>query len=449
MVGRVRDTIWAWATAPGRAAIAVLRISGPDAGAALRALTGRPPPPERRATLRTLRDPRSGEPIDRGLVVWFPAPRSYTGEDMVELHHHAGTAVARALAEALAAVPGLRPAGPGEFTRRAFLNGKLDLAAAEAVADIIGATTRAQLRQALRQSEGALGRACAHWRERLLEASALLEAELDFADEEADVGHGQRERIRPLVADVRDEILAALATAERGERLREGLVVAVVGAPNVGKSSLVNRLAGREVAIVTAVPGTTRDPIEVALELGGVPVTLVDTAGLRDTDDPVEREGVARARARAGAADLCLLVVDASRPELVPELATEPEDRLVVVNKIDLAPLPEAFSGRGDVIAVSCRTGAGLDALVERLALCAAERCAGGESALVTRARHRQALEEAAAALDRFLEAPEAVEPVLLAEELRFATAAIGRVSGQVDVEELLDRIFARFCIGK
>lgn len=427
----------------------MLRISGPRARAALEALTGKAPPPERRATLRILRDPRSGEAIDQGLVLWFAAPRSYTGEDMVELHHHGGAAVARALADALAGLPGLRPAGPGEFTRRAFLNGKLDLAAAEAVADIVAATTRAQLRQALRQSEGVLGRACARWRGRLLEALARVEAELDFADEEVDVGHDQLAALRPLLAEVHTEIRAALASAERGARLREGIVVAVVGAPNVGKSSLVNRLAGRDVAIVTPIPGTTRDPIEVALELGGVPVTLVDTAGLRDSDDPVEREGVARARARAGVADLCLLVIDASRPEAVPELAVPAEDRLVVVNKIDLAPVPAAVAGCGDVLAVSCRTGAGLEALIERLAALAAERCAGGESALVTRARHRDALAEAEAALARLLSAPAHIEPVLLAEELRTAAWAIGRVSGRVDVDELLDEIFARFCIGK
>src|SRR3954447_25022383 len=296
----------------------MVRVSGPEAAAVCRALTGRPLPPSRRAVLRHLADPADGAPIDQAVLVWMPGPESFTGEDVLEIQHHGGTAVLALLLDALAAMPGLRLAEPGEFARRAFLNGRLDLTAAEGLADLIEAGTRAQARQALRQLDGELGRLYAAWRERVLGCLVLVEAEIDFADE-GDVPDSTLARVRPEADAVLAELTAHLADNRRGERLRAGLTVAVIGAPNAGKSSLVNRLARRDVAIVTPVPGTTRDVLEIALELDGLPVTLLDTAGLRETDGPVEREGVARARRRAAEADLRLGVLDATdpRPETV------------------------------------------------------------------------------------------------------------------------------------
>ncbi len=405
----------------------------------VRALTGREPPPPRRASLRALRDPRSGELLDRALLLFFPGPASYTGEDMLEIQHHGGTAVVAALLDSLGRLPGLRLAEPGEFTRRAFLSGRLDLTEAEAVADLVDATTRAQARLALRQLEGTLGRLCEDWRGRVLGLLAEVEAEIDFAAEEGDVPEDLSSRLGERLDTLIREMRAALDDGGCGERLRAGIAVAVTGAPNVGKSSLVNRLARRDVAIVTAIPGTTRDVIEVPLELDGLPVTLLDTAGLRETDDPVEAEGVRRARARAAAADLRLHLVEAGAgpwPEPGP-------DTLLVVNKIDLMRPVDLPAG---AVAVSCATGEGLDTLVARIAERARALVGTGTESVITRARHREALAETVAALER---ARGAGEPALLAEDLRLAARALGRITGRVDVEEVLDRIFARFCIGK
>ena len=436
------DTIYAPATAPGRAPIAAMRVSGPQAATIATGLTGGPLPPPRRATLRRLRDPASGETIDEALLLWFPGPRSETGEDLLEIHHHGGVAVLTALLEALAAFPGCRPAGPGEFTRRAFLNGKLDLTAAEGLADLIDATTRAQARQAMRQLEGGLGRLYASWRERLLGALARLEAEIDFAPDE-EVPEGMAAALRPDLDAVLAEMRRHLADGGRGERLRAGLTVAVIGAPNVGKSSLVNLLAGRDVAIVTAAAGTTRDVLEVQLDLGGVPVTLLDTAGLRETDDPVEAEGVARARRRAAQADLRVRVVEAGSE---PEIETDPAT-ILVANKVDLRP--EARTAPG-APAISCRTGAGIDGLLALLTARAADLAGTGDAPLLTRARHRQAVGEAAAALERCVgQIDRGVELALPAEDLRLAAKAVGGITGAVGVEDVLDRIFATFCIGK
>ncbi|HMU49849.1 MAG TPA: tRNA uridine-5-carboxymethylaminomethyl(34) synthesis GTPase MnmE [Geminicoccaceae bacterium] len=432
------DTIVAPATAAGRAAIGVLRVSGPRAAAVCRALTGREPPPPRLASLRRLAEPASGEVVDRGLVIWFPAPGSYTGEDLLEIQHHGGSAVAAALLSACLASPGVRPALPGELTRRSFLAGRLDLTQVEAVADLIDATSRAQARQAMRQLDGELGRRCESWRTALLDALAVVEAEIDFGPDQ-DLPADLVDSLAASVAAVRDGMARAVATARSGERLREGLVVAVTGAPNAGKSTLVNRLAGRDVAIVTAVPGTTRDVIEVAIELAGLPVVLLDTAGLRDTTDPVEAEGVARARRRAATADLRLLLIAPGEP--VPE----PDDgSLVVRSKADLAVGP---AGSGP-LAISALTGTGIEALLDEVA--GRLRAIAGEgTAAVTRERHRLALMDATAALERFLAGRRDLELALLGEELRLAVEAIGRVTGRVGVEEVLDRIFARFCIGK
>ncbi|MGO8917093.1 MAG: tRNA uridine-5-carboxymethylaminomethyl(34) synthesis GTPase MnmE [Stellaceae bacterium] len=441
-------TIFALATAPGRAGIAVLRLSGPEARAALAALAGAVPPP-RRAVRARFSDPRSGEAIDDGLALFFPAPRSVTGEDVAELHVHGSRAVAAALLDALALLPGLRLAEPGEFTRRAFEHGKLDLTAAEGLADLIAAETAAQRRQALRQLAGELGRLYESWRERLLRALAHVEAEIDFPEEglPEDLWQG----VRATAAALREEIARHLADGRRGERLRDGVAVAILGPPNAGKSSLMNALAQREVAITAASAGTTRDIIEVALDLWGYPVVLADTAGLRAAGDVVEAEGVRRARARAAAADLRLIVLDATRPDEAAAVAgLVDETALVVANKIDLAPDVAAGwadrLGAGPALRLSVRTGDGMAALLARLEAEVARRFSPGAAPLITRARHRQALEESVAALDRFAAAN---LPELAAEDLRAATQALGRITGRVDVEALLDIIFREFCLGK
>lgn len=445
------DTIFAPATAAGRAAIAIVRLSGPAAGDVCRRLTKRLPPPPRQGSLRRLYDPRTDTLLDRGLVLWFPGPQSFTGEDVLELHVHGGHAVLAGVLDGLSALPGLRPAEAGEFTRRAFLNGRLDLTAVEGLADLIAAETRAQAQQALRQLDGALERRYESWREPLLGALARLEAEIDFAPEE-EVPDQLLAVVRPAVERLSAEIARHLADGGRGERLRAGVTVAVVGLPNAGKSSLVNRLAKRDVAIVTATPGTTRDVLEVHLELAGYPVTVLDTAGLRESADEAEAEGVRRALDRAARADLRLVMVDATEwPRLDAGLAELVDDlALVAVNKADLRPLPEPLEVGGQpALRLSCRTGEGVDALLDALARRADELMATGSEPLLTRARHRTALRAAAEALGRFLEGAEATELAVRAEDLRLAARALGRITGRVGVEEVLDRIFAEFCIGK
>jgi tRNA modification GTPase len=442
------DTIFAPATAPRRAAIAVVRLSGPAAAAVLAKLCGRVPPP-RRASLVRIAD-AAGETIDDAIALFFPAPASLTGEDVVELQLHGGRAVTAAVLERLAAEPGLRPAEPGEFTRRAFLNGKLDLTEAEGLADLIDAETAAQRKQALRQMEGALGRLYEDWRKRLLRAQALIEAEIDFPEEGLPAGllAATRAETRAIAREIR----AHLADGRRGERLREGVAVAIVGPPNAGKSSLMNALARRDVAITAATAGTTRDVVEAALDLGGYPVLLADTAGLREAADAIEEEGVRRARVRAAAADLKLVLVDATRPEEAAAAAPlAARDAIVVANKIDLLARPEDAAwadrlGRGPASRVSVVTGEGMPALLQRLGDQIAARLAPGPAALITRTRHRAALETAVAALARSETAGLAE---LAAEELRTAVQAIGRITGRVAVEDLLDVIFREFCIGK
>ncbi|RJF81479.1 tRNA uridine-5-carboxymethylaminomethyl(34) synthesis GTPase MnmE [Azospirillum cavernae] len=440
-------TIFALATAPGRSGVAVVRVSGPDSAATLAALTNRPLPEPRRAALVTLRDPTSGDALDDALVLRFTAPASFTGEDVVELHLHGGRAVVAGVIAALAARPGLRLAEPGEFTRRAFENGKLDLTEAEAVADLIDAETTAQRRQALRQMDGALGRLYDGWRDRLTRALAHIEADIDFAED--DLPGGVADAVRPVIERLLGEITEHLNDGGRGERLREGLHIAIVGAPNAGKSSLLNALARRDAAIVSARAGTTRDIIEVQLDLGGYPVVLADTAGLREAAaDEVEEEGIRRARDRAARADVKVAVFDATAlPDLDPAtLALIDADSVVVLNKCDVATAtPPNVAGASPVL-VSARTGAGLRDLEQRLTAFSADRLAVGSAPSLTRARHRAALDECRAALDRALTAP---LPELAAEDIRLASRALGRITGRVDVEDLLDIIFRDFCIGK
>lgn len=425
-----RDTIYALSSGRPPAGVAVVRLSGPRALAVLESLAGRAIAP-RVATLAALRDPSDGELIDRALVLGFPAPASFTGEDVAELHVHGGVAVVEALLRALGRIAGLRLAAPGEFSRRAFDNGKLDLTQAEGLADLIAAQTEAQRRLALAQAGGLLRDRAERWRAAIVRLLALVEAEIDFGDED-DVDAGSD---RVAIAALRADIAHVLDDARVGERLRDGLAIAVIGAPNVGKSSLINALARRDVAIVSEIAGTTRDTIEVALDLGGVPATLIDTAGLRDTDDPVEAEGIRRARARAASADLVLHVSDR---------VDGGADGQRVVNKIDSAGL--APGHRGGVLYLSATTGAGLDTLEAWLIDWAANATRTDEPPLIARARHRAALAEAVARLDEALAEPDAV---LHAESLRLAARALGRVTGMVDVEELLGEIFGRFCIGK
>ncbi|CAH2600897.1 tRNA modification GTPase MnmE [Rhodovastum atsumiense] len=433
--GADQDTIFAPASGAGRAALTVLRLSGPRAGDILDRLCGRRPPP-RLASLRSLRA-ADGEVLDRGLVLWFPGPRSYTGEDGAELHLHGGRAVLAAVSDALVTA-GARPAEPGEFTRRAFLNGKLDLLEAEAVADLVEAETQGQRRQALRQLDGALGAIYRDWSDRLTALLARQEALIDFPDE--DLPPELEAEAAAEIAALAAEIAAHLNDRHRGERLREGLVFAVAGAPNAGKSTLVNALAQREVAIVSPLPGTTRDVLEVRLDIAGVPVTLLDTAGLRDTTDLIESEGVRRARARAETADLVIAVLDASAPEpgtALPQAAPI----LWVATKIDIAPVPPTAD-----LGVCAPTGTGLDRLRALLAERARTLVEGAGPPPLTRARHRAALVEAAARLEDALAAP---LPELRGEDLRLARRALGRITGQVGVEDILDSVFRAFCIGK
>lgn len=428
------DTIFALSTAPGRSGVAIIRVSGPDAGRALENLSGEARPAARLAALRHFRD-QTGE-IDRGLVLWFEEPASFTGEDSAEFHIHGGRAIVEAMLSALAAIPGLRPAERGEFTRRAVENGKLDLTRAEALADLIDAETEGQRRQALRQYEGVQYELYESWRTRLIAAAAWAEAAIDFADEE--IPEDVFGEARTAISRITEEIQSYLNDRHHGELVRDGLYLTVIGNPNAGKSSLVNALAKRDVAIVSETAGTTRDIIEVHLDLGGYLVTLADTAGLRETTDTVESEGVRRALARAEAADLVILLQDGTAAKAA---AFERAD-LVVWNKADL-PWPEPHEG----LKLSLKTGEGLDALVAALTGKVAQRLeTPAEAPPITRARHRHALEEAAAALGR---AGAATEPELMAEDVRLAMRAIGRITGKVDVEDLLDVIFRDFCIGK
>jgi tRNA modification GTPase len=449
-------TIFALSSGRPPAAIAVVRICGPQTRIALEALIGRAPEP-RKATLARVRDPTSGEVIDEALALWFPAPHSETGEDMAELQLHGGHAVVAGVLGALGAVDGCRLAEPGEFTRRAFDNGRLDLTEIEGLADLIAAETPAQRRQAYRQLKGLIGDQIEAWRGQIIEALALVEAGIDFSDE-ADVPENLLEPALHAAQQLRSKIAVALADGGRGERLRDGLVVAIAGPPNAGKSTLLNRLARREAAIVSPYAGTTRDVIEVHLDVGGYPMTLVDTAGIRDSADPIEQEGVRRAKSRAAEADLVLWVIDASATGARSHRIAEKIDNSIcwlVRNKIDLGGDKlgircESLSNSSQPrFMVSAATGAGIDPLVAGLSAFARDYFLAAESALVTRARHRQALEATMAALDRALAQGGAGTEELVAEDLRLAATELGRLIGRVDVEDILDAIFRDFCIGK
>jgi tRNA modification GTPase len=453
-----QQTIFALSSGRPPTAIAIVRVSGPWAGRALELVAGRIPVP-RVATRAMLRD-ANRDPIDDAVVLWFPGPASATGEDVAEFHVHGGRAVLTSLFAALSALSELRPAEAGEFTRRAFEHGKLDLTEAEGLDDLIHADTDRQRRQALRQLSGLLGDKARHWRAQIIEASALIEAGIDFSDE----GDVPEQLIVPALASIRqlaEEIEEVLRSQGRSERLRDGLVVAIAGPPNVGKSTLMNQLARREVAIVSPHAGTTRDVIEAQLDLDGYPVTVIDTAGIRETDDPVEREGVRRARARAAAADLVLWLLDVEHGDETRLPGMEGKVPVWAVrNKIDLDVAGTVAAGFGVVaaepgrdccdrrFAISASRGDGLPDLIAALVAFAENYFGASEVALIGRERQRTLLRQTAESLRRSTSVVEqGVE--LAAEEMRTAVHSLGQLLGRVDVEDVLDVIFRDFCIGK
>ncbi len=445
------DTIFALATAAGRAAVAVVRVSGPHTHDIVAALAGRVPPP-RQAALRRLK--HDGVELDEALVLFFQGPASYTGEDAAEFHVHGGRAVVEALLEALVAL-GLRLAEPGEFTRRAFENGKLDLAQAEGVADLVDAETEGQRRQALGQIGGALSQRYDRWRELMVHALAMLEAAVDFPDE--DLPEEVAARARPGLETLAAEIDAALADAARGRRVRDGYRIALIGAPNAGKSTVLNGLAQRDAAIVTEIAGTTRDIIEVPLVLGGYRVLLADTAGLRETLDVVEAEGVRRARAWAHDADLRIWVIDGFHVE---QSGGEGVDLLapgdwVLINKMDIADpdavakVSAALVERGlTVRTAAAKTDGAVDRLKADLTFHVTAALSGSEFPAATRLRHAERLREARGYLGRAL-SESGLEVELAAEDVRLAARALAKITGRIDAEDVLDRVFSSFCIGK
>uniref|UniRef100_UPI003AAD42CF tRNA modification GTPase GTPBP3, mitochondrial n=1 Tax=Centroberyx gerrardi TaxID=166262 RepID=UPI003AAD42CF len=471
------ETVFALSSGHGRCGVAVVRVSGPASAAALRCMAGltRSLPPPRTALLRSITDPRSREVLDRGLILWFPGPHSFTGEDSAEFHIHGGPAVITAVLQALGSLPGMRPAEAGEFTRRAFNGGKLGLTEVEGLGDLIHAETEAQRRQALRQMSGELGHLYQEWSHRLKRCLAHVEAFIDFSEDEL-IEDGVLNQVDTSVCDLQTEMERHLQDERRGERLRSGVQVVIAGATNAGKSSLLNTLCQRPAAIVSPIPGTTRDVVETSLDIGGFPVVLSDTAGLRDSPDLVEREGVRRARERVEQADLTLVVVDCA--QLPPDAQQAPaflqghlssvlptqqhpqrERCLVVLNKTDLVPEERRqrlekelrrSSALPPVCLLSCQTNAGLQDFLTALhssvkALCG-DPLSGAPS--LTQARHRAHLQQCVAALAQYQRYRDS-DLALAAEGVRLALTSLGRITGRVGAEEILDIIFKDFCIGK
>ena len=441
-------TIFALASGVGKAGVAVIRISGEESKLIFKVLSTKLPVP-RIATRVSLFEPLSHSLLDEALALWFPAPASFTGENVVELHVHGGRSVIDGVMGALSRINRFRMAEPGEFTRRAFENNKMDLTAAEGLADLVDAETMAQRDQALRQMQGALGTLYEDWRERLLRASAYLATTIDFAEE--DIPVGLEEDVRLQVQSLNSSISIHLASGYRGERLRDGVRVAILGSPNAGKSSLLNQLAQRDVAIVSETAGTTRDVIEVHVDLAGIPVIFSDTAGIRDTSDDIEGEGVRRALLQAKQADFRVIVADPMQfPVLAPDITSLIDsETLIVLNKSDLG-LPAFNHANVPTLQISAKTGSGISSLLETLKLKTTERFCVSEQPSLTRERHRIALEDCMRSLDRFNLITSIIEyPELAAENLRSAAMSLGKITGRVGVEDLLDIIFKDFCIGK
>jgi tRNA modification GTPase len=430
------ETIFALASGSVRAAIAIIRLSGPQALPACRALSWKGDVEPRRVYVHTLTDPETGKELDHAVILFFKAPLSYTGEDLVEFQLHGGRAVVDGVLQALAKIPGCRMAEPGEFSKRAFENGKMDLTEAEAVADLIDAETEAQRLQALDQLHGSLSRLYEGWAESLSGILSHQEADIEFPEEDLPKGLGAA--LRPGIEQLQKEIREHLADNRRGERLRDGVVIAILGAPNAGKSSLLNALARRDAAIVSEEAGTTRDIIETHLDLGGYPVILADTAGLRTTDNKIEAEGIRRAERLAEKADLKLALFDATKEQDAETLRQVDGRTITVFTKSDLA--------KGKGLSVSSTTGEGVDLLLKLLTEAVAVQFKTRAGPVPTRQRHRTALEEASSALERCLQAD---LPELAAEDLRLGLRALGRITGRVHVEDILDKIFRDFCIGK
>ncbi len=435
----MNGTIFAPATASGKAGVAVIRVSGPQALEAIKKMTAIKTPVPRKAMFSEIHTP-DGTAVDNGLVLYFPCPNSFTGEDVVEFQTHGGRAIISAVLNGLAQIDGFRPAGRGEFTRRAVENGKMDLTAAEGLADLVDAETEQQRKQALRQMGGALAKIYEDWHDRLLHVLAWMEAYIDFPEEE--IPKNVSADVRGKIAGLMSEIQVHLNDGRRGEKLRDGFQIAIIGAPNAGKSSLMNRLAQRDVAIVSSTAGTTRDIIEVRLDINGYPVIIADTAGLRDTDEEIEAEGVRRAKARAEEADLILWLSDALKKKNEKEIKNIPLEKIFcIMNKAD-----QTEPQNDDNIWISAKTGQGIGVLLDRIGRFVEEKMALREEPSLTRLRHRKALEECMQCLNSSLKAPE-IE--LMTEDLRMAMRSLGKITGQVQVEELLDVIFKDFCIGK
>jgi tRNA modification GTPase len=441
------ETVFALATGGRKAALAIFRISGPNVCEALKVLTATQAPPVRRATLRTIRDPGTGEAIDRSIITRFEGPASFTGEDVAELGVTGGRAVITAVARALAAIPGLRPAEPGEFAMRAFLNGKLDLSSVEGLADLVDAETEQQRRQAQRIADGALRRECEEIRSLLLSAMVEIEGQIDFSDAE-DSGELSIEGAEDLIKSAQRRLEIALDTAAQAQRVRDGFVVVIAGPPNVGKSTLMNAIAQREISITSPTAGTTRDLIETFLDLGGLPVVFVDTAGIRESVDPIEQVGVAKARRKAASADLTLWLTDpddAGHAVACPTLTNV----LEVETKADLLRSEGCCirAGSGKMMRVSAVTGLGIKELLAAVRDRAESELGSSETGVLILERHRRAFVEARESLGRTAEHLGELE--LVAEDVRCAVVAVDRVVGRIDVEDVLEGIFSRMCIGK
>jgi tRNA modification GTPase len=439
-----RDTIFALSTAVGKSGVAIIRVSGPSAWEGCQFLLGSQKlPSPRSAVTRKLYHPQTNELLDNAMVIGFRAPASFTGEECIEYHVHGGSAIIQGILSVLSALPYHRMALPGEFTRRAFENGKMDLTAAEAVADLIHAETESQRLQALKQMDGALFHLYEGWKDRIAKLLALLEADLDFSDQ--DLPDDLLLKVRPDVSDIIKEIDNHVNDGRRGELLRDGFRLVILGAPNAGKSSLLNRLVQRDAAIVSPIAGTTRDVIDVHLNLGGYPVVLADTAGLRLSDDSIESEGMNRALNRASQADIKILLFDGTIKPDNKTLSLMDDKSIIVINKSDTKEFNQ-FHIRQHQIYISALTGEGVENLVSVLIDRIKNYMGRANTPALTRARHREALEKCYAALERSMTAP---LPELVAEDLRLSVRYLGSITGRVDIEDLLDMIFRDFCIGK